>query len=491
MKKPLLIALLLILPVTLIARPDHPLESRIVTVRVTFQAWNEYRPWQKSTPQTRSFPGTVLPGNRILVLARHLENANLIQVERFDRPPRFRARIVHCDPQIGLALITVDDPEFFEPLNPVELAEHAGNADQIFYCAIWNSGQLSLASCRWSRVTVFNSGIPYCAYAGIYFITDLKSGGRGEPLFSEEKMVGITKSQSDDRITVIPSELINAYLQAVERPLYPGFAQLGLTWQYNRGKAQARYYGLEGTPRGIRICATLPGGSAHGILLPDDILLALDGHQIDSLGDYFHPRYGMIDYKYIATEGHFAGDTIQALVLRNKEQITLDIPLKNIPPSAARIPKARIDDPPPYLIAGGLVFRELDVPYLKEWGDEWEDRIPPYLKILYALRQEPESDTDQKLIVLADVFPDEYNLGYHDMAQNIVKTVNGQPIGSIAALEKAFQQPQGTFHVIELERSYGTSTIILDAQHFDEATRRIMQTYQIPERIRTRQTTTP
>jgi hypothetical protein len=155
-----------------------------------------------------------------------------------------------------------------------------------------------------------------------------------------------------------------------------------------------------------------------------------------------------------------------------------------MPASAALIPEDRLSTPPPYLMAGGLVFRELDVPYLQAWGKDWEASIPSYLRTLFKLQGESPTPEQQRLIILADVFPDEYNLGYHDLSQKIVKSVNGYPIDSIKKMEQAFQHPLDGFHVIEFMPCYGMNKVILDAAHFDEATSVIMEKYQIPARIR-------
>ena len=136
---------ILFLPLCVWARPDHPVEHQLVTVRVTYQAWNEYRPWQKSQPSTRTFLGTVVGEGQILVPSYYLNDANLIQVEKFDRPPRVPARITHRDPQVGLAILTVDEPEFFDDLTPVELAKNTEG--ETYYCAAWKSGQLTLSAC--------------------------------------------------------------------------------------------------------------------------------------------------------------------------------------------------------------------------------------------------------------------------------------------------------------------------------------------------------
>lgn len=467
------------------ARLGSPLEHQLVTVRITSQTWNEYRPWQKNKPKTRSFVGTVISDNRILVLDDDLAGATLIQVEKFDRPPRVPARIIHCDHQIGLAVITVDESGFFDNLIPVEIAQNTNGKE--YYCASWKSGQLSLDTCRWSQATVFNSAMPYLSYIGIKFISDIKSGGWGEPVFEGEKLIGIAYTQNGDSIKALPAEFINAYLQALELEPYPGFGWLGIRYQINKGLAQSAYAGQTGKPTGVKIRYCFPNSSADGILLPDDILLELDGHTIDSQGDYLHPRYGRVELNLIASDGYYAGDVIEAKVLRNKKEIAVQIPLKNTLPSDALIPKARIAKAPAYLIAGGFVFRELDTPYLKAWGDNWEDKIPSYLRTLSVLQRESSTPTQQRLIVLADVFPDKYNIGYHDMAQNIVKTVNGYPIGSITKMEEAFQNPQEGFHIIEFMPSYGLSKVILDANKFNKATQSIMEKYQIPSRIRLRE----
>lgn len=468
------------------AQSRHPLESRMVTVRVTSQAWNEYRPWQKDQPRTRTFIGTVMTGNRILMLSDDLGGATLIQVQKYDRPPRVPARVVHCDYQTGMALITVDEPGFFDDLDAVEVAGNAEGED--YFSASWKSGQLSLSACRYAQTRVFNSAMPYFNYAGIYFITDLKGGGWGEPVFSGGKLVGIADAQDDNRARVIPAELIKAYLAATEMPEYPGFAWLGVNYQENKGTAQAAYFGQTGPPAGVLVTGSFPGSSADGHLLPDDILLELDGHAIDPLGDYVHPRYGPLDLRLIVTEGHYAGDVIEAKVLRNREPLTVEIPLKNVPPSAALIPSDRLDTPPPYLVAGGLVFRELDVPYLQAWGKDWIEKIPAYLRILYRMKAEDATPERRRYLILADVFPDEYNLGYHDLSQTIVTRVNGTDVDSIAGMEEAFKKPLNGYHVIEFMPSYEMNKIILDAGTFEAATAAIMEKYQIPSRMRTRGT---
>jgi len=481
MKRFLTISIFMLAAV-LVVRADNPLEKQLVTVRVTSQSWSEYRPWQKNKPRSRNFVGIVIPNNRILMLTDDLDDQTLIQVEKGDRPPRFPARIIHCDYQIGLAVITVDEPGFFDDLQPVKLAEWA-EGDNL-YSASWKDGQLALAAVRWSQVKVYSSGVPHVRFAGISVVTDLRGGGWGEPVFQEDRLIGVAYSQTDDRAKLKSVELIRAYLAALEMPDYPGFAALGFSYQYKKGPAISAYLGQQGNPSGVRICTVIPGGSVDGILKPGDVLLELGGHKVDALGDYDHPRYGPLDIKLIAADGPYAGDIIPARIIRDKREMTVQIPLKHMPPSMDLIPEARPAVPPDYLVAGGFIFREFDEPYLWAWGSDWYSKIPYYLRCIYQLRKESPTPDQQRLIVLADVFPDQYNLGYHNLSQLIVSAVNGYPVSSIQQMEEAFQHPQEGFHIIEFLPTYSISKVILDAETFESATASIMEKYEIPNRIR-------
>ncbi len=86
MKRLFVIPLLVLIGITC-AWGENPLEHQLVTVRVTSQAWNEYRPWQKDKPKSRDFVGIVISTNRILMLTDDLDDQTLIQVEKYDRPP--------------------------------------------------------------------------------------------------------------------------------------------------------------------------------------------------------------------------------------------------------------------------------------------------------------------------------------------------------------------------------------------------------------------
>ncbi|MBN1672439.1 MAG: hypothetical protein JXR37_15470 [Kiritimatiellae bacterium] len=457
--------------------------NQTVTLRITCQSWNEYRPWIKEQPGSTLAAGTVLPGKRILVLARYLENATLIQVEKWDRPPRFPARVLHVDPQLDLAVVSVDSPGFFDDLKPVTLMRECGAGGDVTIVS-WNDGRLEVANSRFSRVVAQEGRMGQTSYLAYHFITDLSSGGYGESVFKGKRLFGVMQYHDQTRATVIPAELVRAYLDALKKKPYGSRPQLGVWWQQNRCRAQSEHLGLAGEPRGVFIRRAVPGGSAFGCLQAGDVLLELDGHGISSEGEYRHPVHGMLDFNLIVSDGHAAGDAVSATVLRARRECEVRIPLRNKPTATSLIPWRRASRPPPYLIAGGLVFRELDAEYLRSWGEDWRARIPTRLRVYEGMESESQTPDRRRLLVLSAVLPDAYNLGYHGLAQLIVERVNGLQVDSIAELNEAFGKPQGAFHVIRFVPNFSRNEIVLDAAEFEQATERIMKKYSIPGRIR-------
>lgn len=460
-------------------RPD--LGSQVVMLSVTDQGWDQDRPWAKYNPEYREAFAVVVEGNLLLTLAQMTADATLIQVERGDDARRWNARVVHSDPEINLALLTVDEPEFFQGLEPARFASALPTEGSV-QSVRWSNRQLEISTSRVAHVEVAPSRYGNVEHAFLQVQTDITAGGWSEPVFRDGELIGLTSSQEEDQSAAItPVEVLREYVESARSGDYRGFASLGLVWQQNRDEALAAFLGLEGPPRGVVVRRARTGGSSCGVLQPRDILLELDGHPIDAVGHYEHPRYGRIEFTNIAVDGHHPGDVLPARVLRDGKPVDLQIELTAYPSELRLVPSLREGVPPPYLVAGGLVFRELDAAYLQTWGGSWFDTAPLELTVRYALEAHAQTPERRRIVVLTTVLPDAYNLGYHDVSEAVVERVNGRAVDSIAALEEAFAAPRDGYQVIDLAPNLRRRQIVLDAADFDTASRRIQEAYQIPE----------
>ena len=460
-------------------------ESQVVSLVVTYQPWDQDRPWAKKNPQVRRAESAVVAGPYLLTTAFVVADATHIEVEKRGRPARATVRPVLVDEEVDLALLAVEEPGFFDDLRPVKLAASVPK-DGTLRTARWRNRQLEMSTSRVTRVEVQASLFGAVEHPFVLVTTDVSGGGWGEPVFSDGTLVGISASQSDQSARIIAVDVIAAFLREAKRgEAYRGVASLGFGWQVNEDPALAAYLGLAGPLRGVIVTGVPWGTSAQDVLKPRDILLSLDGKPLDESGYYAHPRYGELRFTNIATDGHAPGDVLPAVVWREGKEVRLEIPLRRASSGLDLVPNRQLQAPP-YVMAGGFVFRELDGPYLRSWGDEWRKRAPMQLVVRSALFSENQGPERKRIVILSTVLPSAYNLGYHDVSDLEVARVNGRPVDSVAKVVEALQHPEGQFHRIELRPNFVRNEIVLDAAGLEKATEEVLQAYRIPEPVRLR-----
>ena len=459
--------------------------GQVVSLSITHQPYDHIKPWMKRTSSVRTANAVVVEGPLLLTTARMVEDATLIQVRKHGRPGKIPARMVHVDRESNLSLVAVDKDGFFEDLQPVLLAQRLATAG-VVRSVRWQNRQLEISSSRIRRIEVRASATGSVEQAHLILMTDFTDGGWAEPVFSDEGLLGLTTSQSSRNVTgVLPIETINTYLEGLPGgKAYRGLGVFGIYWQINRDRAVAGWLGMEGEPYGVIIRKIPRGVTGDGILRPRDVLVSLGGHDIDADGFYMHPYYGRLRFMNILTEGYGQGDTVDARVLR--EGVIADVALKvrGFPADLPLVPQARPNHAPAYIVAGGLVFRELDTDFLRSHGKDWRSKANPRLVALWSLEGWAQTAGRRRIIILTYVLPDSYNVGYHNLNNLIVSRVNGYAIDSISDMQDAFHDPKDGLHTVTFIPNSQRGQIVLDAVEFEAATERILKLYSIPQGTR-------
>ncbi len=456
-------------------------ENQVVSLSITWQSFNTYRPWDKNKPGHRSAQAIVVSDSMLLTTAHAVSNATLIQVKKHGKPSRATARIYHMDREINLALLTVSIPGYFNDLEPVTFSKSkvsAGEAQSVR----WKKRQLEVAQTRLRRVEVVASRTGKVQHAVLKGTTDLSGAGAVDPVFMDDELIGLTVYNAKGMVEILPAHTLAAYSDMAKSGTYRGFATLiGLSYQVQNDETVGQWLGLQGPPRGILVRNCLYGETGYDFLRPLDLLLSMDGHAIDSHGYYRHPDYGQLHFFNIITEGHVIGDTIRVSLLRAGKLAEVQMPLLGFPLKQRLIPYWRADYMPAYLVAGGLVFRELDYNYLRGRGKNWRSQSTTRLVLAWDLERFDQSPERTRIIILSHVLPDTYNIGYHNLRDLVVSKVNGMPVGSMAQLKEAFEHPREVFHVIEFQKNYTRNKVVLDAGVYAAATQRILEKYHIPQ----------
>ena len=452
------------------------LRGGIVSVRITGQDWNWRAPWEKQAPWTRTVTGLVVPGRRILVASAAFGNHILVEAQKRGSDARTPGRVALVDQEGPLALVEVDDPAFWEGLEPLPLAERAPTEGAVTLHRWQRSGLLDsyLGSVR--QVRAGRHGLSQTALLTLDIATATDGLGESEVVTAGGRVAGLLTGRSGDAYAAIASPVLAQFLESAAGGRWPGFPRAGLAWQDLTNPALHQLLGLEPGEGGIRLTRVLPYGSAGGVLRPGDVLLELGGVKLDPTGYYEHPLYGRMLFALFFSDGRHPGERLPAKVLRDGRRLEVTLPLVRMVPEQDKVPPYVFGRGPDYVIVGGLVFQELTRPYLSAWGD-WARRAPP--RLLVALDREAREPTAEapRLVLLSSVLPDAANLGYEELRDLIVAKVNGRPIGRLDDLRTAVASPERSFHVVEFLPGQGGQRIVLDVEEARASVARLHDAY--------------
>jgi len=452
------------------------LRRGVVSLRVSGQEWNWKTPWAKEAPWTRVVSGIVVSGRRIVAADPAFGNHLLVEARPPGRETWTQARVVLVEPEGPLAILEVDEEAFWDGVEPIPLADALPREGQVTIHRWQGSGLLDSFPGAIRQVQIARHGLSRTHLLTLEIGSTAEGLGASEVVMAGSRVVGLVTGHAGDSWVALASPVVAQFLADTEEGGWKGFPRAGIAWQDLPNPAARRSLGLLPDEGGVRLVRVLPHGPAAGILRAGDVLLEVGGVPIDATGHYEHSVYGRMLAGLLFTEGRRPGDVVDVRVLRDRERLTLPLPLVEVPADAEKVPPYLYGRGPDYVVVGGLVFQELSVPYLGTWGD-WKRRAPPRLLIAADLEiADPTSDRS-RIVLLTSVLPDAANLGYEGLRDLIVDEVNGVPIGSMDELRAAFAAPPGAFHVVEFLPGQAAQRVVLDAAQAAASAERIRAAY--------------
>jgi hypothetical protein len=452
------------------------LRAGIVSVRVTGQDWNWRAPWEKQAPWTRTVTGLVVPGRRILLASTAFGNHILVEAQKLGSEARTEARVEVVDQEGPLALVAVDDPAFWEGLEPLPLGERAPGEGEVTILRWQRTGLLDSFPGAVRQVRSGRHGQSQTSLLTLELGSGTDGLGESEVVVAKGRVAGLVTGRVGDAYAALAAPVLAHFLEGAAKGAWRGLARAGLSWQDLTNPALREALSLRPGETGIRLTRVAAHGSAGGVLRPGDVVLEIGGAKLDPTGYYEHPLYGRMLFALLFSDGRRPGDTLPVRVLRDGERLDLELRLRAMRPEQDRVPPYLLGRGPDYLVVGGLVFEELTRPYLGAWGD-WVRRAPP--RLLVAIDREPEEagEEPKRIVLLSSVLPDAANLGYQELRDVIVERVNGREVGGLADLRQAFASPPGAFHVVEFLAGQGAARLVLDVAEARAAAPRLRAAY--------------
>jgi S1-C subfamily serine protease len=452
--------------------PAERVKKAVVAVRATDQNINWKNPWKRLSPHTAEFNGLIAEGHTILVPATELVGFTLIEVQRLGEQDWVPAKVKLIDYDIPLALLEVEDANFWKGLEPLPFAATVPTSGEV-QLARWVSGKFETSGATVARLESDTFSYGRVHSLALHLAATGASSVQGEAVIAGGQLIGMVMGASKDGMVAMASPFLADFRRDAANPAsYRGFARLGLYWQNLTNPSLRAYLGLNPDDGGILVMRVLPQGGGAQVLQPRDIVLEVAGHKLDASGRFEHAKYGPTRWSILLTEGKRAGDVIDMLVLRDGKRQHVSVPLKRWSTQEDRIPHNMAGQKPDFVVAGGLVFQELSAPYLQSFPN-WRLASPPRLLVAYELDADWPTSEHPKTVVLTVVLPDPANLGYQELHDLIVDSVNGVLLRRLDDLRDALKKPVGPNHIIEFHPGQGVRRIVLDASEVEAATTRV------------------
>lgn len=457
-------------------------KEAVVKIYTVSNSYNYHEPWQMWGQKIFHGSGCIISGNRILTNAHVIRDHTFIQVRRSGEAKKYTAEPEMIAHESDLAILKVNDESFFKGVEPVEIGDLPEIKDKVTVYGFPEGGdKLSITQGVVSRIehTKYFHSSAYLLTCQID--AAINSGNSGGPVINNDnKIIGVAfqgflDGRYDNIGYIIPAPVIKHFFKDTKDGKHDGTPDIGLSMQKMENPDMRRKYLMSDMQTGVLIIKVYPDSPAEGILKPNDILLSIEGKNIENDGT-IEFRQGERTYFGYCIQQKQINDPANFKILRNGKVIEATIKLTKRIDYERLVPSERYDKSPTYYIIGGLVFETLTLNYLMEYGNEkdWYINAPKEL-INFYINGEP-TEKQREIIVLVKVLADEINVGYHDFVDAVISTVNGTKISRIGDLVEGFEKNQGEYHVIE---DIHGSKMVLDRKNIDENGKRILKKYNI------------
>jgi S1-C subfamily serine protease len=465
------------------AEDDAAIRGAVVKIFTSSRRPDLLRPWTKQPPGDATATGVVIEGNRILTNAHVVLYANQVQIQPYQTSEKTNARVLAVAPGIDLALITVDEPGFFEAHKPVELAKALPNAQDTVAVYGYPTGGSEQAITKGivSRIEF----APYqLRVAGLRIQVDaaINPGNSGGPALVDGKVIGLAFSRlnrADNIGYIIPSEEISLFLDDVADGQYDGKPTLLGAYSTLENDALRASLKLDRETTGVIVSDVgIPTDTALEV---GDIITKIGETAIDNTGQVRIEGNRLIPFQYLVQK--LAHDGKVPLTVRRKGE------LKEVaePADPARdvflVPPLKGGNPS-YFVYGPLVFTDATLDLLTAQLSQGSATVP-FSALLPALmlqghpfvvrnQDRPAFAGERLVMVCTPMFPHPIGKGYDSPFPKAVASVDGQKVKNLAHMVEILRDGTDEFVRFEFAGSQPSEAIVFRRAEAKAATEQIL-----------------
>jgi S1-C subfamily serine protease len=295
--------------------PIRPLLRGVVKIFCTFSEPSFAQPWTMRTQNKGTGSGFIVSEKRILTNAHVVAYQTSVQVRKHGDATKYTARAVAVAHECDIAILTVDDPEFWAGAIELSFAPMPRLQQEVFVVGYPIGGDtISITGGVVSRVD-FDS-YAHSTRESLVCSVDaaINPGNSGGPALSGGRIVGIAfQSLQGAEATgyIIPAPVVQRVLDDLNKHGHlTGFARLGFVYQTIESPYLKAYLKCPKAVTGILVNKVLPLSNLHGVLQRNDMVTAIDGKVIADDGTVALREEDRIAVGYLLTN-KFIGDPIE------------------------------------------------------------------------------------------------------------------------------------------------------------------------------------
>ncbi|GAB5353318.1 hypothetical protein AAMO2058_000026700 [Amorphochlora amoebiformis] len=465
----------------------------VVKIYCTYTEPHFALPWQMKRQDSATSSGFIIGERRIMGNAHGIAFHSVVRARRHGESRKFIARVLHVGHECDLALLTVDDDEFWKGLKPLSLGGIPQLQDKVNVVGYPTGGDnICVTQGIVSRIGVGKYSHTEEALLAVQIDAAINAGNSGGPAVKGNIVVGVAFETLDDAENIgyiIPTPVIRHFLNDIEKNgEYKGFANLGIHFQTIENKGMKKAFKLlnvtgnkkgsklsTAKAQGVLIRKVEPLSGSAKVLRRNDVLVSFDNHPIASDGTVKFRDSERVAFNYLITS-KYVGEKAEVGFIRNGV-------LKKAPVSLGRgiqlVRTHMYDQKTSYFIYGGLVFTPLSFPYLEaEYGKKWDKKAPIKLcdYAFFGIPKEPK----EQIVILNQVLISDVNVGYETFSNLRVFEVNGTRISNMGQLVKVVSKCKEDFVTVLLEEDH---TIVIDAHEARKAHEQILEQNNIEHHI--------
>ena len=449
---------------------ENGTKEAIVKIYTTAKIPNYQEPWNSSM-RSSTGSGAIIEDGYILTNAHVVADQAFLEVQRYGQRKRYIAKVYAVSHQADLALLKVEDKDFFEGVKPLTFGTLPHVEQKIVvYGYPMGGNTLSATIGVVSRIEHHAYAHSGESFLAVQVDAAVNPGNSGGPALSDGKIVGVVMqlmNKSQNIGYLVPVNMVQHFIEDMKDGKYDGFADLGLGTQKLENPAIRRYYGLDDNVTGKLIVKVVHNSSLAGLLQEDDILTAVDGHNVENDGTVEFRKHEFTHYQYFV-DAYQMGEKVKLDIIRDKKEMQVAADLNYIADDMYLVKTTRYDTMPSYFVYGGYVFSPLTRNLIVSTNRN-------RLKLSYLAGKWQEKDKSE-VVVLLKVLASDMSRGDNDFAMWPIDKVNGEPFKNFKEFYEKMAAVKSQY--IVLEDNDGVK-VIIDREEAQEKQSAILQKYNI------------